>query len=322
MPNNLASIVSKFPYIMFGGKGGLGKTTFSAATAYWLAAQGKKVLVFSVDPQASLSDIFQQNIFGKGPVKIKENLWAQEIDADSHIKEYQGEIRKKITDMYGFDAVPDEIEQYIQAASAEPAMEESAIFDAVVDIVVAGDYDYYIYDLVPLGHALYYLSMAKVYDEWINRITKLREEMREYEEMVSRLKQEKHTEEDQILTELTYIKNRINASSRILTDKEKTAFFFVVVPEEMIILDTQKAAKLFAAFDVPIAGYVVNRVVPRELLGQDIPSYLRNRIQMQDKYLAQIKTDLGAQVQAHVPELERDVTGLAMIEKLAGIMYG
>ncbi|MBI4316186.1 MAG: TRC40/GET3/ArsA family transport-energizing ATPase [Chloroflexi bacterium] len=309
-------------YIMFGGKGGLGKTTFSAATAYWLASQGKKVLVFSVDPQASLSDIFQQDIFGKGPVKITDNLWAQEIDADSHIKAYQNEIRKKILDMYGFDEVPEEIEQYIQAASAEPAMEESAIFDAVVDIVVAGDYDYYIYDLVPLGHALYYLSMAKVYDEWINRLTTLREEMREYEEMVSRLKQEKTTEEDQILSELTYIKNRINASSRILTDRDKTAFFFVVVPEEMIILDTQKAAKLFAAFDVPIAGYVVNRVVPRELLSQDIPSYLRNRIEMQDKYLAQIKTDLGAQVRAHVPELERDVTGLAMIEKLAGIMYG
>lgn len=308
-------------YVMFGGKGGLGKTTFSAATAFWLASQGKKVLVFSVDPQASLSDIFQQDIFGKGPVKIKENLWAQEIDADSHIKAYQGEIRQKILDMYGFDAVPDEIEQYIQAASAEPAMEESAIFDAVVDIVVKGDYDYYIYDLVPLGHALYYLSMAKVYDEWINRITKLREEMREYEEMVSRLKQEKQTEEDHILSELTYIKNRINASSRILTDRQKTAFFFVVVPEEMIILDTQKAAKLFAAFDVPIAGYVVNRVVPRELLSQDIPPYLRNRIEMQDRHLGRIQQELGDQVRAHVPELERDVTGLAMIEKLAGIMY-
>ena len=321
MPNQLASLVSKYPYIMFGGKGGLGKTTFSAATAFWLAEQGKKVLVFSVDPQASLTDIFQQDIFGKGPVKIKENLFAQEIDADTHIKAYQNEIRQKILDMYGFEQVPDEIEQYIQAASAEPAMEESAIFDAVVDIVVAGSYDYYIYDLVPLGHALYYLSMAKVYDEWINRITKLREEMREYEEMVSRLRSEKTTEEDQILTELSYIKNRINTSSRILTDKEKTAFFFVVVPEEMIILDTQKAAKLFAAFDVPIAGYVVNRVVPRELLLQGIPAYLRNRIEMQDKYLAQIKTDLGAQVQAYVPELERDVTGLPMIEKLARIMY-
>src|SRR6266436_10389152 len=93
-------------YIMFGGKGGLGKTTFSAATAYWLAQQGKRVLVFSVDPQASLSDIFQQDIFGKGPVKIKDNLWAQEIDADSHIKAYQQEIRQKILDLYGFSEVP------------------------------------------------------------------------------------------------------------------------------------------------------------------------------------------------------------------------
>ncbi len=321
MPNQLATIVRKYPYIMFGGKGGLGKTTFSAATAYWLAEQGKKVLVFSVDPQASLSDIFQKDIFGKGPVQIKQNLYAQEIDADTHIKAYQNEIRQKILDMYGFEQVPDEIEQYIQAASAEPAMEESAIFDAVVDIIVEGSYDYYIYDLVPLGHALYYLSMAKVYDEWINRITKLREEMREYEEMVSRLKSEKMTDEDQILKELSYIKGRINASSRILTDKEKTAFFFVVVPEEMIILDTQKAATLFAQFDVPLAGYVVNRVVPRELLQQEIPPYLKNRIEMQSRYMQQIQNDLGTQVQAYVPELERDVTGLAMIEKLAHIMY-
>src|SRR5574341_480817 len=309
-------------YIMFGGKGGPGKTTFSAATAYWLAKQGKRVLVFSVDPQASLTDIFQQDIFGKGPVKIMENLWAQEIDADQHIKAYQGEIRQKILDMYGFETVPDEIEQYIQAASAEPAMEESAIFDAVVDIIVQGDYDYYIYDLVPLGHALYYLSMAKVYDEWINKITKLREEMREYETMVSRIKRQKETDEDKILTELQYIKNRINASSRILTDKDKTAFFFVVVPEEMIILDTQKAAELFAKFDVPIAGYVVNRVLPAELRTQNVPAYLQNRLVMQSKYIDEIRSTFGQQVVAHVPELERDVTGLPMIEKLAKIMYG
>jgi arsenite/tail-anchored protein-transporting ATPase len=310
-------------YIMFGGKGGLGKTTFSAATAYWLAQQGKKVLVFSVDPQASLSDIFQKDIFGKGPVQIMENLWAQEIDADQHIKAYQNEIRQKILDMYGFDQVPEEIEQYIQAASAEPAMEESAIFDAVVDIVVQGNYDYYIYDLVPLGHALYYLSMAKVYDEWINKITKLREEMREYEEMVSRLKREKETEEDQILKELQYIRGRINASSQILTDKEKTAFFFVVVPEEMIIFDTKKAAELFAKFDVPIAGYVVNRILPETLLQEkNVPPYLQNRMQMQQGYLAKIEEQLGKQVVAQVPEMERDVTGLEMIKRLSEIMYG
>src|SRR5437870_4631859 len=309
-------------YIMFGGKGGLGKTTLSATSAYWLAKRGKRVLVFSVDPQASLSDIFQQDIFGKGPVPIMENLWAQEIDADQRIKEYQQEIRQKILDMYGFDQVPEEIENYIQAASAEPAMEESAIFDAVVDIVVKGDYNYSIYDLVPLGHALYYLSMAKVYDEWINRITRLREQMREHEEMVARIKRQKVTEEDQILHELQYIRGRINQSSSILTDKERTAFFFVVVPEQMIILDTEKATELFSRFDVPIAGYVVNRVLPEELARQRVPPYLQNRLAVQSHYLEQIKRTFGDKLVGSVPELERDVTGLPMIEKLAAIMYG
>lgn len=324
MTTALAQLIRENPerrYIMFGGKGGLGKTTFSAATAYWLARQGYKVLVFSVDPQASLSDIFQRDIFGKGPVEIMPNLWAQEIDADRRIKEYQEEIRRKIMDMYGLDEVPQEIEDYIQAASAEPAMEESAIFDAVVDIVVEGRYDYYIYDLVPLGHALYYLSMAKVYDEWITKITKLREEMREYEEMVARIRR-RQTEEDRILEELQYIRQRINMSSSILTDSRRTAFFFVLIPEELVILDTLKAAELFRRFDVPISGYVVNRVIPAELLGQNIPEYLRNRIEMQRRHLEEIRARFGDQVLAYVPELERDVTGLDMIARVADLLFG
>jgi arsenite/tail-anchored protein-transporting ATPase len=322
----LAGVFERHPerrYVMFGGKGGLGKTTFSAATAWWLARRGNKVLVFSVDPQASLSDIFQQDIFGKGPVQIVDNLWAQEIDADRRIKDYQDEIRQKILDMYSLDKVPDEIEEYIEAASSEPAMEESAIFDSVVDIVVQGDYDYYIYDLVPLGHALYYLSMAKVYDEWIGKITHLREEMREYEEVAARIRRDKQVEEDLILGELQDIRKRINEASRILTDREKTAFFFVVVPEEMILIDTRKAAEMFARFDVPIGGYVVNRVVPEELeRGDGVPAYLKNRIQAQRRQLGEIDRQFGREVLARVPELERDVTGLEMIEKLSRIMYG
>ncbi len=306
---------------MFGGKGGLGKTTLSATSAFWLASHGKRVLLFSVDPQASLSDIFQKDIFGRGPVPIMPNLWAQEVDADRRIREYQDEIRKKILDMYGFDRVPEEIDSYIAAASAEPAMEESAIFDAVVDIIVQGDYDYYIYDLVPLGHALYYLSMAKVYDEWINKITKLREEMGQYDKVAATLRRQGSAEEDKILGELQYIKERINASSKILTDKRRTAFFFVLVPEEMILLDTQKASELFSRFDVPISGYVVNRVLPEHLGQENIPVYLKKRIAMQEKYLERIRGSLGNQVLAYVPEMERDVTGLPMIEKLAERLF-
>ncbi len=323
---SLAKVFREHPerrYIMFGGKGGLGKTNFSAATGYWLAQQGKRVLVFSVDPQASLSDIFQRDIFGKGPVEIMPNLYAQEIDADQHIKEYQDEIRQKIRDMYGFEEIPEEIESYIQAASAEPAMEESAIFDQVVDIVVAGEFDYYIYDLVPLGHALYYLSMASVYDQWISKITKLREEMREYEQMAARVSRKKELQEDKILEELQDIRYRISTSSSILTDREKTAFFFVLVPEEMVLIDTQKAAKLFAKYDVPLSGYIVNRVIPPEVaLSEHAPAYLRNRYEMQQKYLQEIDRLFGSDVLAKVQEMERDITGLDMIARMAEVMFG
>jgi arsenite/tail-anchored protein-transporting ATPase len=322
---SLEKIFDQYPdrrYIMFGGKGGLGKTTFSAATAYHLARKGKRVLVFSVDPQASLSDIFKVNIFGKGPTEIMPNLFAQEIDADRRVKEYQQEIRQKIFDMYGMDKIPEEIESYIQAAAAEPAMEESAIFDEVVDIVVTGGYDYYIYDLVPLGHALYYLSMASVYDAWIDKITGLREQMREYDQVAAVIRREKTIDEDAILNELLYIKDRINRSSSILTDKKKTAFFFVLTAEEMIIKDTLKAWELFAKFDVPLSGYIINRVLPAELKDKAIPDYLKNRLTMQEHYLKVIDATFKDQILASVPEMERDVTGLPMIEKMANAMFG
>ncbi|MGD1152504.1 MAG: TRC40/GET3/ArsA family transport-energizing ATPase [Syntrophales bacterium] len=322
---SLEKIFDQYPdrrYIMFGGKGGLGKTTFSAATAYHLARKGKRVLVFSVDPQASLSDIFEVNIFGKGPTEIMPNLFAQEIDADRRVKEYQQEIRQKIFDMYGMDKIPEEIESYIQAAAAEPAMEESAIFDEVVDIVVTGGYDYYIYDLVPLGHALYYLSMASVYDAWIDKITGLREQMREYDQVAAVIRREKTLDEDAILNELLYIKDRINRSSSILTDKKKTAFFFVLTAEEMIIKDTMKAWELFAKFDVPLSGYIINRVLPPELKDKAIPDYLKNRLTMQEHYLKVIDATFKDQILASVPEMERDVTGLPMIEKMANAMFG
>lgn len=322
---NLKEVLSanpKMKYIMFGGKGGLGKTTFSAAAAYHLAQQGHKVLVFSVDPQASLSDIFQQDIFGKGAVEIMPNLFAQEINADQRIHDYQAQIKKQIMDRYGFDKVPDEIESYIAAASSEPAMEESAIFDAVVDIVFTGEYDYYIYDLVPLGHALYYLSMSSIYDEWINKITELRSEMQRYDKVAARMKSEQTSEEDEILNELQEIRKRINLSSSIFTDKEKTGFFFVLTPEEMTIMDTQKAGELFSKFGVPISGYVVNRVLPERLLKETIPAYLKHRIESQREPLARIQECFKGQVVGSVQEFERDITGLEMIRKVAGQLFG
>jgi arsenite-transporting ATPase len=90
----------------------------------------------------------------------------------------------------------------------------------------------------------------------------------------------------------------------------------------MIILDTAKAAELFSRFKVPISGYVVNRVLPEALKTQDIPEYLRHRLDMQTRHLSRIHDTFGAQVLGQVPELERDVTGLPMISRVADYLCG
>src|SRR5437667_4491532 len=145
-------------YILFGGKGGLGKTTLSAATAYWLARKGKKVCVFSTDPQASLTDIFERKIFGQGEVEIAKNLYALEIDADKRIAEYQNEIRQKIRDMYKMETIPEEVEDYINSSSAEPAMAESATFDAMVELMTSGRYDYYVFVALHHGYVATFIG--------------------------------------------------------------------------------------------------------------------------------------------------------------------
>jgi arsenite-transporting ATPase len=146
--------------------------------------------------------------------------------------------------------------------------------------------------------------------------------MEEYSQVAAVVQRKKETEEDAILRELQYIKERINRSSGILTDRQRTAFFFVVIPEEMAILDTKKAAGLFAKYSVPLSGYIVNRVIPESLGQQEIPDYLRHRLLMQKGHLATIKRELGNEVLAYVPEFERDITGLPMIEKMAQQMFG
>jgi arsenite-transporting ATPase len=90
----------------------------------------------------------------------------------------------------------------------------------------------------------------------------------------------------------------------------------------MALVDTQKAAVKFAEFDVPLIGYIVNRVLPPELAEQDIPEYLENRIAMQREYLGKIDTLFGDEVLARVPEFERDITGLDMIARMAETMFG
>ncbi len=319
----LASRGGTTEIVIFAGKGGLGKTTSSAALAWHMSqVEGKRTLCFSTDPQASLSDIFEADIFGRGVVELLPNLFVVEIDADRRVRDYQNQVREKIKSMYGLDAVPEEIDEYIESTSAEPAMYESATYDAMAELVAAREYDLFIFDMPPFGHGVRMVAMADILTKWVEKITDAREKVAEYEAVAATLRGGgKDATEDAVLRELLDIKRQVTMFTDLITDRRRTAFFMVLIPEQMAIVDTERALHMFSDLKVELSGLVVNQVYPADLLGDpELPEFLRNRITMQQGNLAEISRKFGPRVVGAMPMFPREPKGLEMIEQVSRVL--
>src|SRR5438046_7792076 len=168
--------------VVFAGKGGLVKTTCSAGLSHYMASKrNRKVLCFSTDPQASLSDIFDRDIFGKGLISVIPQLDVVEIDADRRVADYQEEVKQKIRSMYGLTEIPPEIEEYIDSTSAEPAMYESATYDAMADLVETSGHDLYVFKHPPFGHGVRMIAMAGILSQSVGKTTEARDNAQEDE---------------------------------------------------------------------------------------------------------------------------------------------
>jgi arsenite-transporting ATPase len=305
--------------VIFAGKGGLGKTTCSASLAHYLATQEhKKVLCFSTDPQASLSDIFERDLFGKGEVEVVDNLFVTEIDADRRVKEYQESVKKQIVDMYKMDQIPAEIESYIDSTSAEPAMYESATYDAMAELLATRDYDLYIFDMPPFGHGVRMIAMAEILSKWVEKITEAREKAKEYEEIAANLRGAAVTE-DKVLEELAKIKESLTNFTSIMLDKERTGFFMVMTPERMAILDTQRALSMFGDLGLTLSGIVVNQVLPRDLDAKS--GFLSSMVAAQRGPLETIKKEFGGNVVSAIPMFAKEPKGLKGLVEVSQYLF-
>ena len=304
--------------IIFAGKGGLGKTTCSAGLSYHYATlEKKRTLCFSTDPQASLSDIFETNLFGRGEIEISSNLFVSEIDADNRIIAYQNEIKQKIRDMYKIEEIPKEIEEYINSTSAEPAMYESATYDAMAELVSKQTYDVNVFDMPPFGHGVRMVAMASMLTKWVEKITEARKEAQNYESVAATLRGGAITE-DAVLNELTSIREKLTLFTDLLKDREKTAFFMVLIPEELAILDTDKALEMFNSLDLKLSGIVVNQVYPPTLAEHvKLSEFLRHKIEMQRAHLDEIKKKYAENVVAVLPMYHKEPKGMQMIEQVS-----
>ncbi|MET0502947.1 MAG: TRC40/GET3/ArsA family transport-energizing ATPase [Candidatus Binatia bacterium] len=300
-------------YLFFGGKGGVGKTSLAGATALWLAGQGKKTLLASTNPVHSLSGLLEQSVFG-APTLVTESLWAYEIDTKETIERSKKEIREKIQWFLKFADISTKADDFVESATMNPAFEESAMFENMVDLMLKEDYDVYVFDTAPTANARRLLGMSKVYSLWVDKMLKSREEARSLRELLSFSKKK---QEDPLMNYLLQFRQRMSDAQQRLTDNEKTAFFFVTLPEALPIAVISRFIGWFRDFGIPVGGVIVNMLLDKEALGDDSPQFVQNRVRMQEDYMKTIWEKFDGSVRALIPLFDQEVRGIDMLREAA-----
>lgn len=305
-------------YTFFGGKGGVGKTVMAGMTAVQLARSGKRVLLASTNPVHSLSGLLGQDVFGKHtPVEGVENLWALEIDTRDAIARSKREIREKIQWFLKFAEISTKADEFVEAATTNPAFEESAMFENMVDLMFTDAYDVYVFDTAPTANARRLLGMSKVYGLWVEKMVKSREEAQSLRETLSFTKKK---EEDPLMVYLVDFRKRIEHARELLTDPAKTAFFFVTLPEALPIAVIRRFIDWFTDFGIPVGGVVVNMVIDPAEAAQG-GEFVRNRVAMQAGYMREIRDAFDGQVRAVLPLYDSDIRGVPMLRKAGDALF-
>jgi len=306
-------------YIFFGGKGGVGKTVMAGAAALWAAKQGKKTLLASTNPVHSLSNLLEKDVFGKAAVVCdEEKCYAFEIDTRDTIERSKREIREKINWFLKFADITTKADEFIESATMNPAFEESAMFENMMDLMFKDEYEFYVFDTAPTANARRLLGMSKVYSLWVEKMLKSREEAKSLREMLSFSKKE---EKDPLLEYLLNFKDRMAHAKKLLTDDNLTAFFFVTLPESLPIAVITRFINWFHEFGIPVGGVIVNGVIQKEQVGKEAAEFVLNRIQMQEEHMEEIWRIFGDQVRAIVPLFETEVKGAKMLNRLVEYLF-
>jgi arsenite-transporting ATPase len=308
-------------YTYFGGKGGVGKTVVAAAVALWMAQQGKKTLLASTNPVHSLSNLFKQDVFGK-PVLIPgtENLFVQEIDTKDTIERSKNEIREKISWFLKFADIPTKADDFIESATMNPAFEESAMFENMINIMLEDAFEFYVFDTAPTANARRLLGMSKVYALWVDKMYKSREEAAAMRLSLSFRKKKVAEEEDPLMEYLTTFRDRIEHMRVLLTDEEKSAFFFVTLLESLPIAVIRRFIGWFKDFGIPIGGVIINEAIDKSEVGKDSAQFILNRVKMQDKYREEVYKSFE-NVCGEIPLFDNEVRGIDMVKKVTQALF-
>jgi arsenite-transporting ATPase len=289
--------------ILFGGKGGVGKTTCASAAALYLA-EDFKTLIFSTDPAHSLADSLEQKLDDK-PREVKgvKNLSALEVNAENALSkfktEHQDEIKKIVETGTNLDA--EDIDSVF--ALPIPGMDEVMGFKTMIDLIDEAKFDKYIVDTAPTGHALRLLTSPKLLDDWVKVMAKMRWK---YRYMVERFagKYEPDKGDDFLLS----MKKTVKKIEDLLRDQNRCEFIAVTIPEDMAVLETARLISNLGEYGIKVRQLVINNVVE-----SDGCEFCREKRKEQDKYINLIRGKFNGLKATVVPACSHEIKGLTTL---------
>ncbi|WP_456396779.1 ArsA family ATPase [Thermococcus sp.] len=317
---------SGFRTVFVIGKGGVGKTTTSAALAVALSKKGYRTLIVSLDPAHNLGDVFMVKLTDK-PKKLAENLYASELDMEKLIKGYLKHLEKNLKNMYRYLTVIN-LEKYFEVLSYSPGIEEYATLEAVREILVSGnEWDVIVFDTPPTGLTLRVLALPRISLIWADRLIEIRRKILERRRAIARIQGEqkfvvggeeitlaKEEEEDAVMKELKAYRSEVEFVERVITDPDRTSVVAVMNPEMLPLYETERAYESLKKFGIPFNLVVVNKVITLE---KDIPE-LRVKLDAQKKVLSGIEKRFRGIDIIRIPMFAEEPRGLEWLEKLGG----
>ena len=319
--------------LLIGGKGGVGKTTVSSALAVLASQRGQKVLLVSTDPAHSLADAFGLAPIGDSMTRLAPNLDGLELDPDREVEQHLAKVSAQLK-RFTRPEMFAEIERQMRLTRQSPGAQEAAMLERIAQTIELGlsDYDLVIFDTAPTGHTLRLLSLPEAMAAWTQGMLQANQHSKKLGDVLDHLTPKagrdldnpigdpnQHStagmdERNKAIAETLLARQRLLQRTReVLLDSKRTGLLFVLTPEKLPILETARAVVSLRQEQLPLAGLVVNRILP---MGAD-GTFLAKRREQEQHHLAQIAKEFAELPRYPLTLQATDIQGLKALQQLA-----
>ena len=292
----LKDLLLNLKMIMFGGKGGVGKTTCASSSAIWAAEHGRNTLIISTDPAHSLGDSLGVELPPGVPIPIEgiSNLTALEIDPKANMAEFQGITSVNPMEEMGLSGMGDmplmeDVQEF--SSLSPPGIDEALAFAKVLEFIeTEHDYDLIVFDTAPTGHTLRFLSLPETLSGWIGKLLKLKLKIGKLFGAVKRMFTGGEKKKDNTLELLEKLNNSILNARDDLINPDLNSFVVVMISEEMAIAETGRLLNELVKYNIPVSNIVVNQLYEDT---RELCDFCKSRREMQQRNLLRIKDIFG-----------------------------